>query len=491
MNPNTMNPLDPEEFRKNGHMVIDFLADYYQSIQNFPVRSQVKPGFLLETLPDSFPLHPEPLETIMNDVQTDIIPGITHWQSPNFFAYFASSGSTASFLGEMLTNGFNVVGFNWESSPAATELEMVVMEWLLKLLQLPPCFSFANGGGGVLHGTTCEAFICTMHAAREKILDQIGRQNASKLVVYCSDQTHFSFQKSAKILGINPNNIREVPTSKSSNFQLLPQSLEDMIKEDIEAGFVPMYLCATVGTTSTTTVDPLGPLCEVANAYNMWVHVDAAYAGSACICPEFRHFLNGVEGASSFSFNAHKWLLTNLACCCLWVKDRLALTSSLSTNSVLLRNKATESGEVVDYKDWQITLSRRFQSLKLWMVLRTHGATGLREMIRKHVKLAKEFQRLVAMDARFEILVPRYFSVVCFRVSPSVINDDEGDANEFNKKLLQSVNATGRVYMTQTIVGGIFVIRFAVGATLTEEKHVLKAWKLVCDHATSMLCKLN
>ncbi|KAJ0797319.1 putative carboxy-lyase [Helianthus annuus] len=486
-----MNPLDPVEFRRNGHMVIDFLADYYQNIQNYPVKSQAKPGFLLESLPDCAPLHPESIETIINDVQRDIIPGITHWQSPNFFAYFASSGSTASFLGEMLINGFNVVGFNWESSPAATELEMIVMEWLLKLLQLPNCFSFSNGGGGVLHGTTCEAFICTLHAARENVLDHIGREYAQKLVVYCSDQTHFSFQKSAKIVGINPKNIRQVSTSRSSNFQLSPRLLDEMIKKDIESGLVPMYLCVTVGTTSMAMVDPVGPLSDVSSAYNMWVHVDAAYAGTACICPEFRHFLNGVEGASSFSFNAHKWMLTNQSCCCLWVKDKSALTKSLSTNSEYLKNQATESGQVVDYKDWLIVLSRRFQALKLWMVLRSYGANGLREVIRKHVKLAKDFQMLVSADKRFEIIVPRYFSMVCFRVSPKVIGqryDTEHEANEFNQKLLQSVNATGCVYMTHSIVGGVYFIRFVVGATLTEDRHVIMAWKLICDQATSMLC---
>ncbi|GJU57360.1 tyrosine decarboxylase 1-like protein [Tanacetum coccineum] len=237
-------------------------------------------------------------------------------------------------------NGFSVVGFNWESSPAATELEIVVMEWLSKLLQLPKSFSFSSdSGGGVLHSTTCEAFVCTLLAAKEKILDQIGRDKAEKLV------------KSVKIVGINPKNIRHVLTSKLTNFQLSPQSLDEMIKRDVEVGLVPMYLCATVRTTSTIAVDPLGSLSEVASAYNMWVHVDAAYAGSDCICPEFRHFLNGIEGASSFSFNAHKWLLTNLAWCCLWVKDKFVLTKPLTTNSEYLKNKATDSGHVVDYKD--------------------------------------------------------------------------------------------------------------------------------------------
>ncbi|KAL7593375.1 hypothetical protein Lser_V15G32666 [Lactuca serriola] len=489
-----MNPLDHEEFRRQGHMVIDFLADYYKNINNYPVRSQVNPGYLAERLPECAPLLPESIESILKDVDKDIIPGLTHWQSPNFFAYFASSTSTASFLGEMLINGFNVVGFNWLSSPAATELEIVVMEWLSKLLQLPQSFSFSGNGGGVLLGTTCEAIICTMLAAREKMLDQIGRENTEKLVVYCSDQTHVCLEKAAKIVGINPENVRKVLTTKSTNYKLSPQRLEESIKRDVEAGLIPLYLCATVGTTSTATVDPLGPLCELSSKYNMWVHVDAAYAGSACICPEFRHFLDGVEGASSFSFNAHKWLLTNLACCCLWVKDNSALTKPLSTNSEYLKNKATESGQVVDFKDWQITLTRRFQALKLWMVLRSYGVTGLRQFLRNHVKMAKDFEMMVTMDTRFEIVVPRYFSMVCFRVSPHVINRHHGndhEANEFNSKLLESVNATGIIYMTHSMVEGVFIIRFSVGATLTEDRHIKMAWELVQDQATSLLGTLT
>ncbi|KAL7603308.1 hypothetical protein Lser_V15G19346 [Lactuca serriola] len=488
-----MNPLNPIEFRRQCHMVTDFVVDYYQNIEKYPVRSQVKPGYLLESSPDCAPMYPESIEDILKDVQKDIIPGITHWQSPNFFAYFPASLNTASFLGEMLLNGFSVVGFNWESSPAATELEIIVMEWLLKLLQLPQSFSTSSnnaGGGGVLLGSTCEAFICTILAAKEKTLDQIGRDNTENLAVYCSDQTHFSFHKSAKVVGIKPENVRQVLTTRSTNFELSPESLDEMIKRDLEDGLIPIYLCATVGTTSTTAVDPLGPLCEVASKYNMWVHVDAAYAGSACICPEFRHFLDGVEGASSFSFNAHKWLLTNLACCCLWVKDKASFTKPLSTTSELMANESTESGKVVDYKDWQISLARRFQALKLWMVLRSYGTTALREYIRKHVKMAKDFEGLVNMDARFEIMAPRYFSMVCFRVSPYAISqhhDNDHKANELNQMLLESVNATGRVYMTHSVVGGVYIIRFSVGAGLTEDRHVNMAWELVQGEATSLL----
>ncbi|XP_058098751.1 tyrosine decarboxylase-like [Magnolia sinica] len=488
-----LNPLDPEEFRKQGHMIIDFLADYYRDIEKYPVRSQVEPGYLHKRLPDSAPYNPEPIESIMQDIQNDIIPGITHWQSPNYFAYFPSSGSTAGFLGEMLSTGFNVVGFNWMSSPAATELESIVMDWLGKMLKLPNSFMFSGNGGGVLQGTTCEAILCTMTAARDRMLKKIGRENIGRLVVYGSDQTHCALQKAGQIAGIHPANFRPVKTSKSTAFGLSPESLRAAITKDIENGLVPLFLCATIGTTSSTAVDPIGPLCDVAKDYGIWVHVDAAYAGSACICPEFRHFIDGVEGADSFSLNAHKWFFTTLDCCCLWVKDPNSLVQALSTNPEYLRNKATESKQVVDYKDWQIALSRRFRSMKLWLVLRSYGVSNLRNFLRSHVKMAKQFEGLVRMDRRFEIVVPRTFAMVCFRLLPP----DDGDlengsgeerANDLNHRFLEAMNASGRVYMTHAVVGGVYIIRFAVGTTLTEERHVNKAWKVVQEHADALVC---
>jgi aromatic-L-amino-acid decarboxylase len=311
-------------------------------------------------LPEAAPYHSESIETIVQDVQKYIIPGITHWQSPNHFAYFPSSGSIAGFLGEMLSTGFNVVGFNWISSPAATELECTVMDWLGEMLKLPNSFLFSGSGGGVLQGTTCEAILCTLTVARDQMLILVGREKMQNLVVYGSDQTHSALQKAARIAGIHPENFRAIKTTKSNSFGLCPNSLRASIHEDVQAGLIPFFLCVTVGTTSTNAVDPIGPLCEVAKDYSIWIHVDAAYAGSACICPEFRHFIDGIEGANSFTLNAHKWLFTTLDCCCLWVKEPSALIKSLSTNPVFLRNNATESKQVVDYKDWQITLSRRF-----------------------------------------------------------------------------------------------------------------------------------
>ncbi|XP_055820142.1 phenylacetaldehyde synthase-like [Solanum dulcamara] len=484
--------LDPEEFRRQGHMMVDFLADYFQNIEKYPVRSQVEPGYLKKILPDSAPNQPESIEKILEDVERDIFPGLTHWQSPNFFAYFPCISSTAGILGEMLSAGLNVVGFSWIASPAATELESIVMDWLGKLICLPKTYLFSGGGGGVIQSTTCEVMLCTIVAARDQMLDKVGRENIDKLVVYASDQTHFSFQKSVKISGIRLENFRVIPTTKATEYALCPELLSATIQQDIKVGLLPLFLCATVGTTSTTAVDPLKPLCEIAKEYGIWVHIDAAYAGSACICPEFQHFLDGVEIANSFSLNAHKWLFSTLDSCCLWVKDRNSLTKALSTTPECLRNEATDSKEVIDYKDWQISLSRRFRALKLWLVLRSYGVVNLRNFIRSHVKMAKHFEELVAMDERFEIVAPRNFSMVCFRVSPLALQKnlkfvDEDQVNKFNAHLLESINSCGKIHMTHAVVGGVYMIRIAIGAPLTDYFHINMAWDVIRNHANVML----
>ncbi|XP_057454757.1 tyrosine decarboxylase 1-like [Lotus japonicus] len=475
--PKNMNLLDPEEFKRQGYMMIDFLADYYRNINSYPVLSNVEPGYLQKRLPTSAPSHPESVESILEDVQQHILPGITHWLSPNFYAYFPSTSSIAGLMGEILSTGFNAVGFNWVSSPAATELETIVMDWLGQALNLPKTFLFSekNGGGGVLLGTTCEAILCTLVAARDQKLSQVGKENISKLVVYGSDQTHSALQKAAQIAGIHPQNFRAIKTKRSSAFALTTDSLLSAILQDLENGLIPCFLCANMGTTATTTIDPIGPLCDVAKEYGIWVHVDAAYAGPACICPEFRHCIDGVEKTDSFSFNAHKWFLTGLSCCCLWVKDHTALNKSLTTTPEFLRNKASESKQVIDYKDWQVTLSRKFNALKLWFVLRSYGIENLRNFFRNHVQTAKTFDKLVKMDARFEIVAPRSFSLVCFRISPVAVANwrsngtnsqyngeimiTEDLVNEINQKLLDSINSSGKAYMTQGKVEGAFFIR--------------------------------
>ncbi|KAL0912030.1 hypothetical protein M5K25_017972 [Dendrobium thyrsiflorum] len=475
-------PLDAEEFRLHAHKLVDFIADYYKNVAKYPVRSQVEPGYLRKLLPETAPNKPESIEDILSDVRSCIIPGLTHWMSPNYYAYFPSSGSTAAFLGEMLSTGFNVVGFNWMSSPAATELESVVMDWLAKLLCLPSEFLFSGGGGGVLQGTTCEAILCTLAAARDRALSR-GCE-ISQLVVYGSDQTHCALQKAAQIAGIPYSNFRAIKTTVADAFALTANSLRLAIDSDLSAGLIPLYLCATIGTTSSTAVDRLPELAQLTSQHNIWLHVDAAYAGAACICPEFRHFIDGVELADSFSFNAHKWFFNNLDCCCLWVKSPTALIKSLSTNPEYLKNKATESKQVVDYKDWQIALSRRFRSLKMWMVLRGYGTANLRQFLRGHVRVAKVFEGLVRLDRRFEVVVPRYFSTVCFRVRTG---GDEAEENEMNRRILESVNAEGKIYMTHAVIGGVYVMRFAAGGSLTEERHVREAWVVIKEHVEKLM----
>ncbi|XP_031499470.1 tryptophan decarboxylase TDC2-like [Nymphaea colorata] len=480
-------PLQAEEFRKQAHIMVDFIADYYKNIEKYPVRSVVKPGYLQQALPASAPYHSEPLEDILDDVRRLIMPGITHWLSPNFFAYFPATYSTAGFLGEMLSSSFNVVGFNWLASPAATELETVVMDWLAGLLKLPSSFMFAggNGGGGVIHGTTSEAMLCTVVAARERALNRIGGANGGRLVVYASDQTHSTFAKACKLAGIAPTNIRALATSASHDFALSPSLVRAAMQADVAAGLVPLYFCATVGTTSSNAVDSVQQLGQVAAEFGAWFHVDAAYAGSACICPEFRPYLDGVELADSLSMSPHKWLLSGLDCCCLWVRDSSALTRALSTNPEYLRNEASESKAVIDYKDWQIGTGRKFRALRLWMVLRSYGVARLQSHIRSDVRLAKRFEGLVEADERFEIVTPRRFALVCFRMKVEAGRDGA----EANRELMEAVNRTGKAYMTHTVVGGGYVLRFAVGASLTEERHVDGAWSLVQEKAKELMSR--
>ncbi|XP_010262477.1 PREDICTED: tyrosine decarboxylase 1 isoform X1 [Nelumbo nucifera] len=480
-----MKPMDAEQLRENAHKMVDFIADYYKSIESFPVLSQVEPGYLRKIIPDSAPNQPESLQNVLDDIQAKIIPGVTHWQSPNFFGYFPSNSSIAGFLGEMLSGGLNIVGFSWVTSPAATELETIVLDWLAKMLKLPEDFLSSGQGGGVIQGTASEAVLVVLLAARDKALRMFGRNSIGKLVVYASDQTHSALRKACQIGGIHAENCRLLKTDSSTNYALSPEVLTEAISQDTASGLVPFFLCATVGTTSSTAVDPLLALGKIAKDNKMWFHIDAAYAGSACICPEYRHYLNGVEEADSFNMNAHKWLLTNFDCSVLWVKDRSALIQSLSTNPEYLKNKASEGNMVVDYKDWQIPLGRRFRSLKLWMMLRLYGQENLLNYLRNHIELAKYFEELVSVDQRFEIVVPRTFSLVCFRLLPP--QGDEDCINKMNRDLLEVVNSTGKIFLSHTILSGKYILRLAVGAPLTEGRHISAAWKVLQDEATTLL----
>jgi tyrosine decarboxylase len=492
--------LDADKFRRHGHQVIDFIADYYAGMGSYPVRPSVTPGFLRDKLPTEAPQRPDEHEdafaAALRDVRDHVLPGLTHWQSPRHFAHFPASSSTAGALGEALAAGINVVPFTWAASPAATELEMVVTDWLGKAMHLPESLLFSGGGGGTLLGTSCEAILCALVAARERKLADVGSRRIGDLVVYCSDQTHFALRKAARIAGIHRDNCREIPARRDRMFALSPADLRAAMEADVDAGLVPLFLCATIGTTQTTAVDPVGELRDVAAARGAWVHVDAAYAGSALICPEFRHGIDGgadADGVDSFSMNAHKWLLANTDCCALWLRQPALLVAGLGTEQeYILKDAAAEGHDVVDYKDWSVTLTRRFRALKLWLVLRCYGIEGLRDHIRGHVRMAAAFEKMVTEDGRFEVVVPRRFSLVCFRLRSTEKLGGEKAANELNRRLLEEVNATSSgPYMSSAKVGGIYMLRCAIGSTLTEERHVIEAWKVVQDRAADLLGKIE
>ncbi|XP_062189591.1 tryptophan decarboxylase 2 isoform X4 [Phragmites australis] len=472
-----LRPMDAEQLRECGHRMVDFVADYYKSIEAFPVLSQVQPGYLKELLPDTAPSKPDTLDALFDDIREKIVPGVTHWQSPNYFAYYPSNSSTAGFLGEMLSSAFNIVGFSWITSPAATELEVIVLDWFAKMLKLPSHFLSTALGGGVIQGTASEAVLVVLLAARDRTLRKHGKTFLEKLVVYASDQTHSALQKACQIAGIFPENFRVIKADCNTNYAVAPEAVREAISTDLSSGLIPFFICATVGTTSSSAVDPLPELGQIAKAHDMWYHIDAAYAGSACICTEYRHHLNGVEEADSFNMNAHKWFLTNFDCSLLWVKDRSYLIQSLSTNPEFLKNKASQANYVIDFKDWQIPLGRRFRSLKLWMVLRLYGIENLQSYIRKNIELAKHFEQLIISDSRFEVVTPRTFSLVCFRLLPPA--SDQDDARKLNYDLMDAANSSGKIFISHTVLSGKFVLRFAVGAPLTEEQHVLAAWKLL------------
>ncbi|KAM3212753.1 hypothetical protein ACQJBY_065666 [Aegilops geniculata] len=487
-------PLNPEDVRAYLHKAVDFISDYYTNVESMPVLPNVKPGYLQDELSASPPTYSAPFDVTMKELGTSVVPGMTHWASPNFFAFFPSTNSAAAIAGDLIASAMNTVGFTWQASPAATEMEVLALDWLAQLLRLPTTFmnrtSTGRGtGGGVILGTTSEAMLVTLVAARDAALRQTGSVGVSdipRLTVYATDQTHSTFFKACRLAGFDPANIRSIPTGPETNYGLDPAKLLEVMQADADAGLVPTYVCATVGTTSSNAVDPVGAVTDIAAMFNAWVHVDAAYAGSACICPEFRHHLNGVERVDSISMSPHKWLLTCLDCTCLYVRDAQRLSDSLETNPEYLKNDATESGEVTDLKDMQVGVGRRFRGLKLWMVMRTYGTAKLQEHIRSDVAMAKMFEDFVQADDRFEVVVPRNFALVCFRIKASG-DMTEKDADEVNRVLMENLNNTGKAYLAHTVVGDKFVLRFAVGSSLQEERHVRSAWDLIKKTTSSIM----
>ncbi len=469
--------MTPDEFRRYGHAVVDWIADYQSRIESFPVLSQVKPGEVRASLPANPPMHGEPFEALLSDVEKLILPGVTHWQSPNFFAYFPCNASGPGILGDLLSSGLGVQGMLWSTSPACTELETHVLDWLVSMLGLPNKFLSSSSGGGVIQDTASSAALCALLAARERATNYVSNKKGcdGRIVAYVSTQTHSSLQKAAMIAGIGVENLRSIDVDE--NFAMRPAALARQVEADKRAGLVPCFVCATAGTTSSNAMDPIPEIARVAQHHNLWLHVDAAMSGTAALCPEFRDLQNGVELADSYNFNPHKWMFTNFDCNCFWVADRKALIQTLSILPEYLRNQATESGAVIDYRDWHIQLGRRFRSLKLWFVIRHYGVEGLQYHIRRHVDLAQQFASWVRSDQDFELAAPAPLNLVCFR-------HKAGDAA--NQSIMDRLNRSGDLFLTHTKLNGKLTLRLCVGQTNTQARHVERAWQRIREEADKL-----
>jgi len=481
--PHAPPPHDPDDFRRRGRQIVDRIADYMEQLDSSPaatppppVLAALAPGDLLRALPDHAPELGDSWDSILADFDRLIMPAVTHWQSPNFFAYFPANASGPAILGELLAAGLGVNGFLWQTCPAITELETRVLDWLADLIGLPESFTSRNGaGGGVIQGTASEAALVALIAARHRADPDALNPG---LTAYTSTQAHSSITKAAIIAGLPRSALRLVPVD--AHLAMRPDALADMIRSDRAAGLIPFFVAATVGTTSTGAVDPLAPIGELCAREQLWLHVDAAYAGAALVCPEQRHLIAGVHNAHSFNFNPHKWLLTNFDCSALWVRDRAALTAALSVTPEYLRNPASDARAVIDYRDWQIPLGRRFRALKLWFVLRHYGSAGLQAHIREHIRIAQIFESLLAQNHRFELVAPRLLSLVCFRLK-------SGDTT--TRALMDRVNHSGKLFLTHSVapVGpdatDRLFLRMAIGATHTREEHVRGAWRILAHAA--------
>ncbi len=468
--------LRSKEFRKNAHQFVDWMADYMDNIETYPVKSQVHPREIYDQITDCIPSKGEDIDVIFNDFNSIIIPGITHWQNPNFFAYFPANTSSPSILAEMLTATLGVQGMKWETSPASTELEEKMMEWLKKNIGIP------NSWDGVIQDSASSATLASIITAREKKSDyQInhdGFEGFTKFRIYCSTETHSSIEKGAKIAGIGKNNVVKISTNDV--LELQPDLLLHTIKQDMANGYQPLCIIAAIGTTGTMAFDPLEEIAEIAEKYKIWLHIDAAYAGSVLFLPEYQSLIKGIEKADSFVFNPHKWLFTNFDCSAYFVKDKNALVNTFAILPEYLKTKT--DGEVNNHSDWGIPLGRRFRSLKLWFVMRYYGLEGLQNKLRYHLELSKWLENEIIKSTDFKLIVPRSMNLVCFIFKPQQLNDLK-EINRINEELLHTLNATGLIYLTHTIVNGTYTLRMVIGQTDVNQKHVEKAWKLITETA--------
>ncbi len=475
--PDTSYHMTPAEFRRLGREVVDWIADYYERVESLPVLAQVEPGEIRGMLPAQPPQTGEAWADILADLDRVVLPGVTHWQSPNFFAFFPANASFPAILGELVSAGLGVQGMLWITSPACTELETHVLDWMADMLDLPAKFRSTASGGGVIQDTASSAVLAAMLAARERATAYASNARGAdgSLVAYTSTQAHSSVEKAAKIAGIGSDNVRLIAVDEA--FAMRPDVLARQIAADRAAGLTPFFVSATIGTTSSNALDPVPAIGRLCREQGLWLHVDAAMSGTAALCPEFRYTHAGLEDADSYAFNPHKWMFTNFDCDCFYVADRAALIQALSILPEYLRNQATQSGAVFDYRDWHVQLGRRFRALKLWFVIRHYGVEGLRFHVRRHVALAQAFKGWVEADDRFELAAPAPLNLVCFRYR---------GGNAANETLLQRLNQSGDLYLTHTKLDGKYTLRLCIGQTHTEERHVAGAWRRIQEEADGL-----
>ena len=473
--PSATGDMDPEAFRRYGHQVVDWIANYLQNVGTYPVLAQTAPGDIRRSLPSQPPTHPEAMEAILADFDQLLMPGITHWNSPGFMAYFAITGSGPGILGEMLSGALNVNAMLWRTSPAATELEQVTLDWLRQMLGLPyPLF-------GVINDTASSGSLYALAAAREAIPDlQIrqqgmpGRADVPRLRYYASQEAHSSVEKAGIVLGVGQAGLRKIGVDDA--FRLDVAQLEQAIQEDIAAGWRPFAVVATVGTTSTTSVDPVPQMADVCERYGLWLHVDGAYGGSAAVDPEMRWVLAGCERADTLIVNPHKWLFTPVDCSVFYTRKPDVVKAAFSLVPEYLRNTESAGDVVPNLMDYGTSLGRRFRSLKLWMILRYFGQEGLAARIREHIRLGQLVAQWIDESPHFERLAPTPFSTVCFRAHPQGL-DDEAQLDALNERIMNRINATGHFFLSHTKLHGKYTLRIAIGNLRTTEQDVRELWQ--------------
>ena len=481
MSASAIGDMDPEAFRREAHRVADWIADYLADSSRYPVLAQVAPGDVRNQLPSEAPQTGESFDAIFADFEKIIMPGVTHWNHPGFFAYFAITGSAPGVLAEFLAAALNQQAMLWRTSPSATELEEVVLRWLQRLIHLPDAFE------GVIYDTASISTLHALAAARERTVPDVrarglaGRDDLGRFRIYCSDQTHSSIDKAVILLGLGHDALTKIPTD--ANFCMRTTALRDAIAADRAKGITPMAVVATVGSTSTTSVDPLREIAAICHEQGIWLHVDAAYAGVAAMVPGFEHLLDGVEDADSLVVNPHKWLFTPFDLSVLYCRHMDVIRGAFSLVPEYLRT--SDPSGVRNLMDTGIQLGRRFRALKLWMVMRHFGADGLRARLAEHIRLARLFGSWIDSSDNFELMAPIPFSVVCFRWTPAFAQTDEA-VDTANERLLDAVNRSGEIFISHTRLNHKFVIRLAVGNLHTTEVHVGRAWELIRQHATKL-----